>query len=67
MEFKDIIKEFLLDKNLSQESFAKSIGTTQGTVSKWISGVQEPRYSQLRAICKAYDFPAEVLLGLKEY
>ena len=67
MEFKDIIKEFLLDKNLSQESFAKSIGTTQGTISKWISGAQEPRYSQLRAICKVYDIPAEVLLGLKEY
>lgn len=67
MEFKEIIKEFLLDKGLSQESFAKSIGTTQGTVSKWISGVQEPRYSQLRVICKVYDFPADILLGLKDY
>ena len=67
MEFKEIIKEFLSDKNLSQESLANSIGTTQGTVSKWISGVQEPRYSQLRAICKVYDLPADVLLGLGEY
>ena len=67
MEFKEIIKEFLLDKNLSQDSFAKSIGVAQGTVSKWISGAQEPRYSQLRAIYKVYDIPSDVLLGVKEY
>ena len=67
MEFKEIIKEFLLDKNLSQDSFAKSIGTTQGTVSKWLSGIQEPRYSQLQAICKVYNVSADLLLGIKEY
>ena len=67
MEFKDILKDLLVEKNLSQQEFAKSICTTQGTVSKWLSGAQEPRYSQIKNICRVYGIDANVLLGIVEF
>ncbi len=67
MEFKDILKDFLIEKGISQQAFAKSIGTTQGTVSKWLSGIQEPRFSQIKNICKIYNVDANFLLGITEF
>ncbi len=65
--FKDIIKDIIKESGLSQEKFAKKIGSTQGTVSKWLSGVQEPRYTQLKRICEAFNVDANYLLDLTEY
>ncbi len=44
LNFKDVLYNLLKDLQISQSVFAKNIGTTQGTVSKWLSGFQEPRY-----------------------
>ena len=65
--FKKIIKEIIAESGLSQEKFAKSVSVSQGTVSKWISGAQEPRYSQLVQICQTYKLDANYILGIKEY
>jgi len=67
MEFKDILRDFMIERGLSQQTLAKSIGTTQGTVSKWLCGLQEPRYSQIKNICKVYNVDANVLLGITEF
>ena len=66
-KFQVVIKEILSELKISQEDFAKAIGTTQGTVSKWLSGAQEPRYCQLQKIAIAYEVEVERLLGLTEY
>lgn len=65
--FEKIIKEIIAESGLSQEKFAKSVSVSQGTVSKWISGAQEPRYSQLVQICQTYKLDANYILGIKEY
>lgn len=67
MEFKTFLKDFLIEHRLSQNEFAKSIQVSQGTVSKWLSGQQEPRYFQLRNICMVYNLDANVILGVSEY
>ena len=67
IEFKNIIKDIIEDSKLSQQEFAKKIGTSQGTISKWITGVQEPRFYQLQKIATVFEIDAEILLGLKEY
>ena len=64
--FKEIFSDILLDSELTQEEFAKSIGVSQGTVSKWLAGSQEPRYSQLQRICEVFKTDAEYLLGIKD-
>lgn len=59
-----MLKEILKSEAISQAEFAKSINTTQGTVSKWLNGVQEPRFYQLQLIAKTYDYSAEFILGI---
>ena len=66
-QFKDIIKEVIEESKLSQQEFAKKIGTSQGTISKWTAGVQEPRFYQLQNIAITFGIDAEYLLGLKKY
>lgn len=66
-KFQAVIKDILAELNISQEQFAKSIGTTQGTVSKWLNGSQEPRYCQLQKIATKYNIDAETILGLTKY
>ena len=65
--FTEIINDILKESGLSQENFAKKLGTTQGTVSKWLSGSQEPRYNQLKRICEVFNVDANDLLGIKDY
>ena len=64
IEFKDILKDILEDLKISQQEFAKKLGTTQGTVSKWLNGVQEPRFCQLQNIALVYNIDASTLLGI---
>lgn len=45
---------FLSSKQLSQESFARAIGKSQGAVSHWLSGNREPASTTLNKICEVY-------------
>ncbi len=63
MQFKDNLKELMIEKGFTQESLAKLVGTTQGTISKWLSGVQEPRLYQLKQICTVFGCTADFLIG----
>ncbi|MBO5884977.1 MAG: helix-turn-helix transcriptional regulator [Clostridia bacterium] len=63
-DFKDICKELLIELNLTQGEFAKKIGTKQCTVSKWLNGVQEPRFFQLQNIATTFNIDPNFLLGL---
>ncbi|MBQ9716049.1 MAG: helix-turn-helix transcriptional regulator [Clostridia bacterium] len=66
-KFQSVIKDLLAELNISQEQFAKSIGTTQGTVSKWLNGSQEPRYCQLQKMAIKYNLDTDRILGLTKY
>ncbi len=63
MQFKDNLKELMIEKGFTQKSLANAIGTTQGTISKWLSGVQEPRLYQLKQICAVFGCTADFLIG----
>ena len=66
IEFKNIIKDIIADSKLSQQKKEKKIGTSQGTISKWISGTQEPRFYQLQKIATVFAVDTDYLLGLKD-
>ena len=66
-KFHIVIRDILDELKISQAEFAKSIGTTQGTVSKWLSGTQEPRYCQLQRIAVTYGIECDRLLGLERF
>ena len=64
MEFKEILKDFLLEKNLTQVAFAKSIDVKQSQVSEWLKGKAKPGYDILKRMAITYDIPADYFLGL---
>ena len=64
--FKDILKDFLQDKNLSQVAFAKAIGVKQSQDSEWLKDKAKPGYDILRRIAIAYNVSADYFLGITD-
>ncbi len=66
MEFSNILKDFLIENNLTQVAFAKKVGIKQSQVCEWLKGKAKPGYDLLRQICIAFDISADYFLGIKE-
>ncbi len=66
VEFKDILKDFLEEKNLTQIAFAKTIGVKQSQVSEWLKGKAKPGYDILKRMALAYNISADYFLGIIE-
>nr|DAJ91480.1 MAG TPA: helix-turn-helix domain protein [Caudoviricetes sp.] len=48
--------------SMTQTNWAKALGVTKQTVSKWEQGETEPRLTKLALIAKLSGMPAEQLL-----
>ena len=66
IEFRQILKEFLIENNLTQVEFAKRIGAKQGQVSEWLRGKAKPGYDTLRQISLAFGISADYFLGITD-
>lgn len=66
MDFKEILKDFLLENNLSQTDFAKKIGIKQSQVSEWLKGKCKPGYDILKNISLSFNVSADYLLGIQD-
>lgn len=49
-----------------QIDIAKACNTTQETVSRWESGIQEPKISYLIMLAKYFDVTTDYLLGIED-
>ena len=65
MEFIDILKDIMIEKNLNQTQLANLIGIKQSQISEWLKGKSKPGYDSLKSICIALDISADEILGLK--
>lgn len=65
-EFKQILKEFLKENNLTQVEFAKAVGAKQSQVSEWLYGKAKPGYDYLRAMAAAFNISADYFLGITD-
>ena len=57
-EFKEILKDFLQEKNLTQVAFAKKIGVKQSQVSEWLNGKAKTGYDILKSISLSFNISA---------
>ena len=64
VEFKDILKAFLKENDLTQTRFAGIIGVKQSQVSEWLKGKAKPSYDILKQISISLDISADYWLGL---
>ena len=65
MEFSKILKNLMIEKNLTQTELAKKIGVKQSQVSEWLKGKSKPGYDNLRAMCISLKVSGEYLFGLE--
>ena len=66
IEFKEILKDFLLEKNLTQVAFAKTIGVKQSQVSEWLKGKAKPGYDILKSMAISFEISADYFLGITD-
>jgi transcriptional regulator with XRE-family HTH domain len=64
--FKDILKNFLKENELTQTAFAGHIGVKPSQVSEWLKGKAKPGYDILKQIAKAFGISADYWLGLTD-
>lgn len=65
-EFRQILREFLIENRISQNEFARSIGARSGQVSEWLKGKAKPGYDYLKKMAQAYNISADYFLGLTD-
>lgn len=63
-EFKEILKNFLKENNLTQTNFAKIIGVKQSQISEWLHGKAKPGYDLLKNMSEAFEVSADFWLGI---
>lgn len=66
VEFKEILKDFLLENALTQTEFAKKIGVKQSQVSEWLKGKAKPGYDILKNMSTAFNVSADYFLGISD-
>ncbi|MBR2384117.1 MAG: helix-turn-helix transcriptional regulator [Clostridia bacterium] len=62
--FSEILKDFLIENNLTQVEFAKKIGVKQSQVSEWLKGKAKPGYDILKSMALAFNVSADYFLGI---
>ncbi len=59
----DVLREYRVKNNMTQEFVAQSLGVSRQAVSKWENGTSEPSTSNLLAIAQLYGVPAQEILS----
>ena len=58
----EVIREYRMNRNMTQEFVAESLGVSRQAVSKWESGASAPSTANLFALAKLFGVPAEELI-----
>lgn len=64
IEFKEILKVFLKEHDLTQTKFAGIVGVKQSQVSEWLKGKAKPAYDVLKQMSLTLGITADFWLGL---
>jgi len=62
--FGENLSKLMKAQNISGKELARSTGISQSTISKFLSGNQEPRYSQIIQLAKAVHLPPGAFLSV---
>lgn len=65
MSYIEVIKQIMLEHNLSQQKFADIIGVNQTTVSQWLLGNKKPNYDSIQSIYKQFGIEPNLLFGIE--
>lgn len=64
--FCERIKLLRIERNLSQPELAKLVGVSNGMISFWENGINEPTITHLLKLSKIFEVSTDYLLGLED-
>ena len=67
MEFKDVLKEIRLERNLTQKQLAEMTGFSLSTINKWENEKKSPNMFSIKILSEILNVSSDYLLGLQEY
>ncbi|MBQ8658278.1 MAG: helix-turn-helix transcriptional regulator [Clostridia bacterium] len=65
MVYAEIIKQVMIENDLSQQKFADILGVNQTTVSQWLLGRKKPGYDSIMALYQNFDVEPNWLFGIE--
>ena len=65
--FGERLKELRMQEGYSQNEFAKILGTSQASLSKWENDVQEPCIDDIVKICNHFKITADYVIGRQDW
>ena len=66
MKFAENLRRAMVEEKISQQSLSEKLNTTQATVSRWVTGVNQPDFDLLFRLCEILDRTPNELLGWKD-
>ena len=64
--FCERIKLLRMERNLSQPELAKLVGVSNGMMSFWENGINEPTITHLLKLSQIFEVSTDYLLGLED-
>ena len=65
MPYIEIIKQIMLDYNLSQQKLADILGVNQTTISQWLLGKKKPGYDSILLLYEKFEIEPNLLFGIE--
>ena len=65
MSYIEVIKQVMLEHNLSQQAFADILGVNQTTVSQWLLGKKKPGYDSILLLYEKFNIEPNLLFGIE--
>ncbi len=65
MPYIEIIKQLMVENNLSQQRLADILGVNQTTVSQWLLGKKKPGYDSILLLYQKFDVEPNFLFGIE--
>lgn len=66
MPYIDVIKQIMVENNLSQQRLAAVLGVNQTTVGQWLMGKKKPGYDSIMALYANFDIEPNLLFGIEK-
>ncbi len=64
MPYVEVIKNIMIENNLSQQKLADILGVNQTTISQWLLGKKKPGYDSIRVIYEKFGVTPNELFGI---
>lgn len=66
MHYIEIIKQLMVERNLSQQQLADILGVNQTSVSQWLLGNKKPSYESILLLYEKFEITPNELFGIND-